>query len=254
MSDPTLTPTITQQDVEVLLGELKELRERIKAARTAIAPLETHLKQAYDEFQNFVGAARRQSMRLDAEINNLRDRIDSLNSDPEDFSEFDSPPKELTEEQSNPLESEGDPEVIEKDKLLEYLHWVLDPMDENEADLFANLQTLCQDPTVSLAEVLEQSPWESVWQAKPRQETPSERYHRLQRWKTSLTEQLERLDRMEERLRKDPRYGLWQQQRKGVELWQQFLQQALEQQEDRNCELQTELEALQQEWEQLRST
>lgn len=251
MSDPASTTTVTQTDIDTLLGQLKALREQIVAARDAIAPLETNLKQSYDEFQVVVGAARRQSMRLQSEIANLRARINSLHSEADDSIEIDPRQEDSANDRMSAVPVEKDPEAIEKDMLYEHLLRVLDPMDD--ADLFASLQTLCQDTTISLAEVLEQAPWELVWQARAIQETLPEQYRRLQCWEASLARQLEMLDRVEDRLHKDPRYGLWQQQQKGTDPWQQFLQQAVEQQEDQNQSLQAELETLRQEWEQLRS-
>ncbi len=252
MTDPTLTQPITQPTIDTLLGQLQDLREQIKTARAEIAPLETNLKQSYDEFQVVVGAARRQSMRLQSEMANLRARIHSLQNDADDPIEIDSRQADNTDDKISLLQAEKDPEAIEKDMLLEHLCQILDPHDKDDADLFADLQTLCQDPTVSLAEVLEKAPWDLVWQVRSTNEDLTDQYHRLQRWQTSLTCQLETLDRIEDRLRKDPRYGLWQQKQKGAAVWQQFLQQAVEQQEDQNHILQTELETLRQEWEQLR--
>jgi predicted nucleic acid-binding Zn-ribbon protein len=249
MSDPAQTQTVIQQDIDTLLKQLKDLREQITRVRAEIAPLEANLKQSYDDFQVVVGAVRRQSMRLQSEIANLRARINSLRDDTDDEIELESRNEDIADRNST-VQAEKDPEAVEKDMLFEHLLRILDPMDD--ADLFANLQTLCQDPTVSLAEVLEQSPWALVWQVRAIQETLVDQYHRLHGWETSLTRQLETLNRVEDRLRKDPRYGLWQQQQKGTEVWQQFLQQAVEQQEDQNHELQNELETLRQEWEQLR--
>lgn len=251
MTDSTPTQTITQQDIDTLLGQLKDLREQITTAREAIDPLKANLKQSYDEFQVVVGAARRQSMRLQAEIDNLRNRINSLHDDADDAIDLDPRNNNSTDERINTVQAEKDPEAIEKDMLLEHLFKVLDPIDD--ADLFADLEALCKDSAVTLADVLERSPWELIWQARAIQETLLDQHHRLERWKTSLTRQLEALNRMEDRLRKDPRYGLWQQQQKGTDAWKQFLQQAMEQQEDQNEALQTELETLRQEWEQLRS-
>lgn len=250
MNDSAQTQTVTQQDIDTLLKQLKGLREQIMGARAEIDPLEANLKQSYDDFQVVVGAARRQSMRLQSEIANLRARIDSLRNDADDWIELESH-KEDTADIVSTFPAEQDSEAIEKDMLFEHLIRVLDPMDD--ADLFASLQTLCQDPTVSLAEVLEQAPWALVWQARSIQETLLDQHRRLQRWEASLLRQLETLTRVEDRLRKDSRYGLWQQQQKGAEGWAQFLQQALENQEDQNQELETELETLRQEWEQLRS-
>ena len=250
MTDPTLTHPITQSSIDTLLEQLQDLREQIKAARAEISPLETNLKLSYDEFQVVVGATRRQSMRFQSEIANLRARIHSLQDDGDNAIEIDSRQESDTDDQINLRQSEKDPEAIEKDMLFEHLIRVLDPMDD--ADLFADLQTLCQDPTVSLAEVLEKAPWDLVWQVRGTHEDLTDQYRRLRRWQSSLTHQLETLDRVEESLREDPRYGLWQQQQKGTEVWQQFLQQAVEQQEDQNHGLQTELETLRQEYEQLR--
>lgn len=242
--------TPTQKDIDTLLVQLKDLREQIKTARAEIAPLEANLKQSYDEFQVVVGAARRQSMRLQAELANLRARINILHDDVDDAIDLDFRNDNTADDRINTVQAEKDPEALEKDILLEHLFKVLDPIDD--ADLFADLEALCKDPTVSLAEVLEQSPWELIWQARAIQETFQDQHHRLERWKTSLTRQLEILKRVEDRLRKDPRYGLWQQQQKGTDAWKHFLQQAMEQQEDQNHALQTELETLRQEWEQLR--
>jgi chromosome segregation ATPase len=247
MTNPT--PTINQQDIDILLVQLKELREQITLVRAEIAPLETKLKQSHDEFQAVVGATRRQSMRIQAEISNLRAQINSLQSDESD-SHNTAPPLEDIPTRDFSFNSGKDSEAIEKDIFYEHLLKVLDPMDD--ADLFAQLQTLCQDPAISLAEVLERSPWEIIWQVRTIQETITDQHDRLQQWKKALEQQLKALNRSEERLRADSRYGLWQQQQKGAEVWQQFLQQAMEQQEDQNHELQNNLATLKQELEQLR--
>ncbi|WP_204150608.1 hypothetical protein [Leptolyngbya sp. CCY15150] len=251
MTDSTSTQTITQQDIDILLERLKALRAEIQTARKAISPLEENLKLAFEAFQIVVGGARRHCRRLQAEIGNLRTRIHSLNGQDDDLLDFDLIEEDTRDDVLETTQVEKDPEAVEKDILYEHLLNVLDSIDD--ADLFANLQTLCQDPTVSLAEVLEQSPWELVWQARPVQESLLDQHRRLQRWEASLLRQVETLTRVEDRLRNDSRYGLWQQQQKGAEVWEQFLQQALEQQEDQNQELEAELETLRQEWEQLRS-
>lgn len=241
--------TITQQDVDTLLDQLKALREQIATARATITPLEANLKQSYDEFQLVVGAIRRQYMRTQAEIANLRARIASLSELDEEI-DIDIRDPGFAPEQPDDRPKEQDPEAIEKDQLFEHLLRVLDPMDD--ADLFATLQTLCQDPTVSLADVLEQSPWDLVWQARPPQEELAIQHRRLLSWKTALSKQLKALTLVEERLRNHPHYPLWQQRQKGNDAWQQFLQQAVDQQEDQNHELEAELASLRQEWEQLR--
>jgi hypothetical protein len=55
-------------------------------------------------------------------------------------------------------------------------------------------------------------------------------------------------------LKKDQRYGLWQQREKGTDYWRTFLNQCIEQQQDQNDELQAELDSLREEWERITST
>jgi chromosome segregation ATPase len=249
MTNPT--PTINQQDIDISLAQLKELRKQITLRRAEIAPLETQLKQSHDEFQAVVGATRRQSMRLQAEISNLRAQISSLQSDGDDSGDLSPPVEGILPTKDFFVHPGKDSEDIEKDKFYQHLMGgILDPIDDE--DLFADLQNLCQDPTVSLAEILERSPWGIIWQARTAKETMTDQHDRLQQWEKALKQQLKELNRSEERLRADSRYGLWQQQQKGIEVWQQFLQQAMEQQEDQNHELQNDLEALRQELEQVR--
>jgi|GEM_PF-2544403 predicted nucleic acid-binding Zn-ribbon protein len=243
--------TIIQTEVDALLRQLQELRQQIAIARETIAPLEANLAEVYDEFQAVVGGLRRQSMRLQAEIATLRAQIDRFSHDQDDTLEPDESNDKLlyVKEEETADSASVDPEAIEKDMLLEHLFRVLDPMVNHEdGELLANLQGLCSDPIASLADVLEELPWGLVWTTHSLQENIADQHRRLAIWEQALKRQMEKLNRATERLKKDQRYGLWQQREKGTDDWRTFLDQCIEQQQDQNYELQAELDSLREEW------
>ena len=239
---------LQQATIDTLLAQLKDLRQQIAAAKTVIAPLENDLSQVYLEFQAAVGGLRRQTARFQSEIDTLREQIDSFGQDLEDDASFGDdafPAFDL----SSDLDVEADSEAVEKDVLLEHLFQLLDPMtNEDDSELVATLQGLCQDPLVSLADVLQTLPWGAVWTQRGRQEALADQHRRLTGWAKALVQQLEVLQKRAEGLQQDPRQGLLQQFTKGPEVWQAFLAQYAEQQRDQNAELRAELENLRQEW------
>ncbi|MEQ8974156.1 MAG: hypothetical protein RIE73_27645 [Coleofasciculus sp. C1-SOL-03] len=249
--------TITQTQVDALLGQLQELRQQIAIARETIAPLEANLVAVYDEFQAVVGGLRRQSMRLQTEIATLRTQIDRFTHDPDDSLESDEGNDQLFYvKEAETIDSDSvDPEAVDKDMLLEHLFRVLDPMvNDEDGELLANLQGLCSDPMASLADVLEELPWGFVWTKRSVEENLANQHRRLRIWEQALRRQLENLNRATERLQKDQRYGLWQQREKGEDDWRRFLDQCVEQQQDQNYELQAELDSLREEWGRITST
>lgn len=250
--------TIAQTEVDALLRQLQELRQQIAIARETIAPLETNLAEVYDEFQAVVGGLRRHSMRLQAEIATLRAQIDRFSHDRDDNTpeQDESNDKLLYVKEEKTADSASvDPEAVEKDMLLEHLFRVLDPMvNDEDGELLANLQGLCSDPTASLADVLEELPWGLVWTTRSLQENVADQHRRLTIWKQALKRQMENLTRATERLKKDQRYGLWQQREKGQDDWRTFLDRCIEQQQDQNDELQAELDSLREEWGRITST
>ncbi|MEP0885180.1 hypothetical protein NDI49_26880 [Trichocoleus sp. ST-U3] len=249
--------TITQTDVDALLRQLQQLRQQIAIARETIAPLEANLAEVYDEFQAVVGGLRRQSMRLQAEIATLRAQIDRFSHDQDETLEQDESDNKLlyVKEEETADSASLDPEAVEKDMLLEHLFRVLDPMvNDEDGELLANLQGLCSDSTASLADVLEELPWGLVWTTRSLQENIADQHCRLAIWEQALKRQMENLNRATERLKKDQRYGLWQQREKGTDYWRTFLNQCIEQQQDQNYELQAQLDSLREEWGRITST
>jgi predicted nucleic acid-binding Zn-ribbon protein len=243
--------TITQTEVDALLRQLQELRQQIAIARERIAPLEANLAEVDDEFQAVVGGLHRQSMRLQAEITTLRAQIDRFSHDQDDTLEQDESNDKLlyVKEEETADSASVDPEAVEKDMLLEHLFRVLDPMvNDEDGELLANLQGLCNDPTASLADVLEELPWGLVWTTRSLQEKLANQHRRLTIWEQALKRQMENLNQATERLKKNQRYGLWQQREKGTDDWRTFLDQCIEQQQDQNYELQAELDSLREEW------
>ncbi|MCF2151450.1 hypothetical protein IQ276_034575 [Desmonostoc muscorum LEGE 12446] len=250
MTNYPSTSAITQAELEKLLMQLQQLRSSITTARETIAPLETNLAAAYNEFQAVVGTLRRQSMRLQAEIASLRSQIQCFTQDEDDTQQQDVVNDNFLYQEEQTTEfSLKDPEAIGKDMLLEHIFRLLDPdVNAEDAELFANLQGLCSDATASLADVLEELPWGVVWITRNSQENLTQQYQRLKIWEGALNRQLQNLKQATERLYKDSRYGLWQQQQKSQEHWHNFLNQCIEQQQDQNYELQAELDKLKEEW------
>ncbi|MBR8835010.1 MAG: hypothetical protein DSM106950_13485 [Stigonema ocellatum SAG 48.90 = DSM 106950] len=244
------TSAITQAELDHLLTQLQQLRSSITTARETIAPLEANLAAAYNEFQAVVGALRRQSMRLQAEISSLRSQIQRFTQDEDDTQQMDvGNDNFLYKEEQTTESTQKDPEGIDKDILLEHIFRLLDPdVNAEDAELLANLQGLCSDATASLADVLEELPWGVVWTTRNSQENLTQQYQRLKIWEGALNRQLQNLNQATERLHQDKRYGLWQQHQKSQKHWHNFLNQCIEQQQDQNYELQAELDKLKEEW------
>ncbi len=256
MINPASTSKINQADVDHLLTQLQQMRQEIATVRESLVPLEANLATAYNEFQAVVGALRRQSMRLQAEIAALRSQIQRFTQDEDDSQQQNIATDDLLYKEEQITEfTQKDPEAIDKDMLLEHIFRLLDPdVNAGDAELLANLQGLCSDATASLADVLEELPWGIVWTTRNSQENLTKQYQRLQVWEGALNRQLQNLKRATERLYKDSRYGLWQQQQKSPEHWHNFLNQCIEQQQDQNYELQAELDKLKEEWGRITST
>ncbi|MDF5716142.1 MAG: hypothetical protein PUP93_20210 [Rhizonema sp. NSF051] len=250
MTKPTSTSEITQESIDNLLAQLQQLRSSIATEREKIAPLEANLAEAFNEFQAVVGGLRRSCMHLQAEIFTLRAQINKE----DDTQEQDERNNFLDIQEEKTTESLQDPEAVEKDMLLQHIFRVLEPdVNDEDADLLANLQGLCSDSTVSLAEVLEKLHWGIVWTKCSSHESLTEQQSRLTIWKQALNRQLQNLQRATELLYQDQRYGLWQQRQKGQKDWHNFLNQCKEQQEDQNYELQAELNKLKDEWARITS-
>jgi hypothetical protein len=255
MKKPASISEISQTDINTLLPQLQQLRQEITTARDQLAPLEANLVETYNEFQAVVGALRRHSMRLGAEIASLRMQIEYFTHQ-NDAPQLDESYNNSFDAKQEMIEStQKDPEAIDKDMLLEHIYRVLDPdVNDEDAQLVGYLQGLCNDATASLADVLEELPWGVVWTNRNSQENLTQQFQRLKIWEVALNRQLQNLKLSTERLYKDPRYPLWQQQQKGQEHWRHFLNQCIEQQQDQNDELQAELGKLKIEWEQILST
>ena len=180
---------ISQKDVDMILIRLQELREQLKVAREAEAPLIAKLALAYQEYEMAVGRLRRETNRLEVEINMLRAQIEGVGRDQED-TDFLQTLEYRTTLGNRPEDVTVDPDAIEKDVLLEHLFRVLDDGDD---DLLSALTGICNDPTIGLADALERVPWGRVWIAKGPQETLVTQYRRLAAWESALSKQLEEL-------------------------------------------------------------
>ena len=253
----TLSPTqdITQQQVNVLLEQLKMLRLQVAEARAALIPIEENLETASREYQDKVNPLRREISRLQWQIDELRERLEGGDSkriaDEEEQDVTHGDDEKGGDEQIGSVTiTAADSEAVEKDKLLEHVFRVLDPMmNPEDAGLIGQLQELCARPVTTLADMLERLDWGPVWEQKDRLETLLEQYRRLTTWEQALSKQLAMLSHGMERLRQDPRYGLWQQRQKGAATWQDYLNQVARQFENQIDDLQATLTGLRQQWE-----
>ncbi len=258
MTNRIMDEALTQADVGVVLQRLKTLREQISTARRVLAPLEANLAAVEREYQDWISPLRREAGRIQVQINELHDRMRHIEGVHAQLPGNPPAVDDVVEDcdavvaRSGSASAATDPEALEKDKLLEHVYRVLEPMtNPADAELVGQLQGLLTDPMTRLAEVLERLEWGPVWETKSRQETLAVQYRRLQGWEQALADQLALLNRGAERLRKDRRYGLWQQYQKGPDAWRGFLQQVARQYQQDIDDLQAQLEALRQHWAQL---
>ena len=227
---------ITQAHIDDLLVRIQQTRLSIQAERQALIPLEANLQKASDAYQEAVGALHRRVIYLSAEISDWRLRIEQQEWEAEEMGEAFS---------QSPFEHDGGhlpPEAIAKSVLLEHAVRVLDHLlSEEDAELLADIQHLCHSVTSFFADVLEQIPWGKFWIARSPRETVAQQYARLSKWAAVLEGQLTSLQKKDEQLRRDPRYGLWRRWQAGPNAWQQFIAQTREQYLQQIFELESEL-------------
>lgn len=242
-TDPTASHTVTQSMTDALLVHLKNLREQIAAAHESVRPLEENLSLAWQEFEKAVGYLRRQAVTLQAEIDTYNIRLEDIR-----YTHYKAVETQTREPVDLPKPVEN-PDTVDKDKLLEHIFRILDPEDNpDDEELIATIQGLCDDPSVPMAVILEQVPWGPVWVLRSPTEDLTAQHSRLSIWEKSLANQLERLNMAKESLYKDPRYGLWNQREKGSGQWKDFIDQAVQQQQEDNEQLEAELEGLKEKW------
>src|SRR5438046_602329 len=99
---------INQNEVDALLNRLQQVLQQISDARLAIAPLETGLALAYNDYQTAVGRLFRETNRLQNEIEMLNARIDGIDQDTLASATLD-----INEVRSEP-QRRIDPEEVEK--------------------------------------------------------------------------------------------------------------------------------------------
>jgi predicted RNase H-like nuclease (RuvC/YqgF family) len=244
---------VTQPDIDALLAHLAMLRRRLSRWRARLQPVEDELAAAAREYKAALAPLNRRKAALQAEIRELRQRLEKNASAPAALSLPRPATRSAASDQNET--AYADPEEVEKDALLEHLVRVLDPMmNEADNDLLADLQGRCKDPAQRLADVLERLPWGPVWTAASPHEALSAQLRRLRGWDAALTAQWQTVRQAIKQLRRDARYALRQQRQRGAPAWQEFLRQAAAQQQERNEQLQAEAEQLRAEWEQLQKT
>lgn len=258
MSGAPPEAAVTEADVGALLQRLKVLRQQVAEARAALAPMEANLALAAREYQDEIRPLRREAARVQAQIYDLQDRIrraEDVRTHLSSNQPVEDEAIEMRDAEASPIATPvqpAGPDTVEKDKLLEHVYRVLDPMiNPADAELVGQLQGLCTDNLTRLADVLEQIQWGPIWEEKSSKEALASQYHRLRTWESALVEQLALLNRGAERLRADRRYGLWLQREKGPEAWQGFLEQAAVSFRSDIADLQMQLEVLQKQWKQL---
>jgi DNA repair exonuclease SbcCD ATPase subunit len=192
MPDDGTIENVTQEEITELLECLAQLRNRLAAARATLAPLEEGLNTAHLEYQNALGQLRRRLAPLQAEVDELRHKIENAEPASDDFDAFidvAAPTNADLTLSSTVKELPADMEAREKDELLEHLHWVLDPMiNDEDGELIADLQSRFNDPATRLADMLEKLPWGPAWTAPSPREEPINQYRRLKTWERALTE------------------------------------------------------------------
>lgn len=242
------TPAVTQDDINALLARLEALYTEIATARATIAPREEQLTHVANEYRKAVGRLQHEAAQLQAELMLLQRRPAAYDEPVITRPNSENRVQQIESTQATEAPSYVDPDSTEKDMLLQHMVRVLDHMsNEDDADLLARLQGLCTAPMTRLVDVLERIPWGTIWVTRGAQETLHSQQRRLITWERSLTQQLKSLQRAEERLRHDARYGLLEQYEQGLQHWQAFLQQSVQQQRTRNVELAAEVRRLKEE-------
>lgn len=225
MSTPIAVPPnpVTEADVEALLMRIKETRQQIAAAREALVPLEANLRKVADAYKKAIGPLHRRVMYLEAEISSLQAEIDHPLPEPEE--EIGSSQAQKSAEGSD--EMVRGPQVVQKGVLLEHAVRVLDyDINQDEGELLADIQRLCDSTRISFADILERIPWSKVWTARHSREKLADQYRRLTSWHQVLVRQLERLLQTDER--RDSRYWLWLRWKEGAASWKLFIDQTTE--------------------------
>jgi DNA repair exonuclease SbcCD ATPase subunit len=254
MTDTPPEGPITEIEVAATLERLKELRIQIAEVHEALAPEELNLETAAQEYADYIAPFRREVSRIRAQIVDLQDRsiqvevpVKRSENVPQDEIDRDDAGESAGGGSTTIIDSRSiDPEAIAKEELKMHLFDMLDDPMANPADLelLGQVEGLCSDPRTRLSDALAVLEWGPIWKRKGPEETLVDQYDRLQTWERALADQLADLNRKLERLRKDPRYGLWQQREKGSAAWPNFLETAASPFQSDIAELREQLEAL----------
>jgi hypothetical protein len=195
------------------------------------------------EFDDRIGPLHREKLRLEHQIQTLEARPESTPA--EGIMDIGSdlviePAPEIA------VARVHDPEAVEKDILLEHLMRVLDPeLDQQANDLLAVVQGLANNPVTRLADLLEEMPWGSAWTGRAPSEDFASQHRRLLTWERALSRQLEALQKTQERLREaDLRYPPYAERQRGPDIWNAYLDRAVERQREQNLELSAVVEEL----------
>jgi len=263
MNGPEPGKAINQQEIDAFLLRLKDLQEQVVEARKNLADPEREMEQAHQEYMDRIRPLRREISQLQNDINSLLQRMqgegtnessegpgaggdgDGIGTQTGDGDDTTSGTDTGTKTAWRDEAAAEDPDTVAKDILIEHAYRVLDPMvNPKDAQEIGRLQGLVSNPATTLGEVLETLPWGAIWKQKGQQETLADQWQRLCTWEQALQNQLALLEKGEERLRRDPRYGLWERRREGPEAWEQFQQQSAGQFEQDLEELKDQLQEL----------
>jgi hypothetical protein len=227
------------REVGALLERLRRLIAQLAAERAALAPLERDIAAAWSEYQDHLKPLHDEGRRLAHKLTPAA----RVRPEPPPVVDLTDPTPPRVGPAGGAATQPPDPELVEKDMLLEHLMLVLDAeLDEDAGYLIAVVQGRVDDRAYGLADLLESVPWGAAWTERERREDASAQRRRLERWEAALTRQLEVVRNSGARLRwHDQRYPVYEQWQRGPESWKGYLARDTAQLEEHNLELRAAL-------------
>jgi hypothetical protein len=247
MTNDNTQSSITQENIAALLVRLQELQKQVALVRDQIDPLEAKLTSVQKEFSTALNVTLQKIQLQKADIRHLRDQMESQNRNnfpPTHIGNRRVDPTKLVSPGRNAAKRRGLDEEV-KNELSEHVVLIL---DDKQEELQAHINSLCSNPLLKLADVLEQVPWGAIWTTKNVAEALQDQYRRLASWEKALAERLEGLRHTFFQLQRDRRYMLWQEYQKGPIAWRDYLESLRQQYQAESEELAAELQGLYTNW------
>lgn len=250
--------SVTDEQINDLLSQLKDMIEKIQPLRTKVADLDEQLIKAQRDYDSQLGAVNAESIRLQGRKMALKAAMLGKRPVPNVESTHRTtipPPTVMGSPNSvpSPAPVQEDPRDARKRALWNHIYFFLNPDElKPEAEKIKTIQAIhgmVKDEQRDLGDMLEVLAWGDIWKARADWETFEDQARRLDEWLIALQRRMEYWQQFIRKLEMDRRQNLLKEMQKRVQQdWLLYLQGLAGQQQQENKRLVQEIVILENEW------